>query len=752
MGAVAGVLAEPLPWGALLALLLLALGAVTHPLRRASHAALPLLLLAASFTGGLASARLQALEREPDRRALALARCRSPPPLATYRLVVERAGEDPFAGRAWLSGRTAEGGGIFCSWPGPASDRLGKGAHLIVTGRVGVPAPAGNPGQRDPGEALVGGGASLRLDLRAAENARILEPAPEGPRLWIERLRRRAARRLQATLPADLGGVACALLLGLRGGVPDADRRLFERTGTLHLLAISGMHVILLAACASWLLRRAGLGPRTTALATFGLASVYLPLAGGDPPIRRAVLGLAFHTLSLLRGRPADAASALGGAAAVIALLDPADVLTAGFRLTFLATAGIAFLARVLAERWGRRHRFLARFPAVRQDRPLRLRLNGYLLKAVPVSLAATLFTLPSVAFDFGRVSPLSVATNLFAVPLVSLALPLLPLLAAGAEFVAAPTVLLLSLLRTVLAGADRLPFVHLAVAPPSLPVFVAWALGCVALRRGTFACLPIFAAALLAWPSPAAPREPSLLLFDVGHGQAALLRLPGGRVALLDAGSRTHPEAGRRVLLPALRAEGVLRLDLVVCSHADADHWNALPELFAALPVARLVVGADPAPGLLQAARARGIRVDSAQPGETLLEGEGAALRVLETLDDGGATRNDRSLAMLLTVRGRRVLLPADREEAGLRALIAAGIPRVDVLVAPHHGAACREARALGEAAHPEALLVSASASFPDSATLQAYGAERTFQTAARGALRVLFPAQLPPVVKPFR
>ncbi|MGQ0614832.1 MAG: ComEC/Rec2 family competence protein [Planctomycetaceae bacterium] len=752
LGAVAGVLAEPPAWGALLALLVLGLAAATRGIPRLSAAALPLLLLAASFTCGLASARLQSLARERDRRALAMARCRSPPPLATYRLLVERAGEDPFAGRAWLSGRTAEGLGVFCSWPGSASDRLGRGATVLVSGRVGVPSLPGNPGQRDPGEALVGGGASLRLDLRAAENGRLLEPAPEGPRLWLERLRRRAARRLQATLPGDLGGIACALLLGLRGGIPDADRRLFERTGTLHLLAISGMHVVLLAACAAWLLRRAGLGPRTTALATFCLASVYLPLAGGDPPIRRAVLGLAFHTLSLLRGRPADAATALGGAAAVIALLDPADVLTAGFRLSFLATAGISLLAGVLEERWGRRHRFLARFPAVQQDRPVRLRLNRYLLKAVPVSLAATLFTLPSVAFDFGRVSPLSVATNLIAVPLASLALPLLPLLAAGAELLAAPTVLLLSLLRTVLTGADRLPFVNLAVAPPSLLVFLLWSLGSLALRRGTPGSLPCFAAALLAWPSPESPREPSLLLLDVGHGQAALLRMPDGRAALLDAGSRTHRDAGRRVLLPTLRSEGVLRLDLVVCSHADADHWNALPELFAALPVGRLVVGPDPAHDLLEAARARGIRIDSAQPGETLLAGEEIVLRVLGAPDDPGATRNDRSLPMLLTVRGRTVLLPADREEAGLRALIAAGIPRVDLLVAPHHGAACREARALGEAARPGALLVSASASFPDGATLHAYGAARTFFTATRGALRVRFPADRLPHLEPFR
>ena len=118
----------------------------------------------------------------------------------------------------------------------------------------------------------------------------------------------------------------------------------------MHLLAISGMHVLLLAGSIHKILRWLGAGPRLAAGCTLALAIAYVPLTGGAPPIRRAVTGLAFYGVALVRGRPGDPASALGGAALVSALFEPAQVATVGFRLSFCAAAAIS----LLASRWSR--------------------------------------------------------------------------------------------------------------------------------------------------------------------------------------------------------------------------------------------------------------------------------------------------------------------------------------------------------------------------------------------------------------
>ena len=127
--------------------------------------------------------------------------------------------------------------------------------------------------------------------------------------------------------PADVGPVAVALLLGMRSGLRDLDRLRYERTGTMHMLAISGLHVILLAGLVHTLLRRLGAGPRTAALATLVLAWAYVPLTGAAAPVRRAVTMLTTYGLALVRGRKPDPWSALSGAALLLVLHEPRDAM-----------------------------------------------------------------------------------------------------------------------------------------------------------------------------------------------------------------------------------------------------------------------------------------------------------------------------------------------------------------------------------------------------------------------------------------
>lgn len=698
----------------------------------------PSLVVGAALLAGLvAGAHSEARVARVMRAWRAGRPARAPPRPGTCVLQVEDCGEDPFHDRAWLEGRTAGGDGVRCAWPGRVPDVLAPGARVRVAGRFRVPGPPTNPGEPDRRRRLAERGIHRLADLRTDTNLVILRPAPPGPSRHLGRLRRAGARRLRRVLPDDVAPLAVALLLGVRTGVPVEDRLRFERTGTMHVLAISGMHLVLLAGFLHAGLRAAGAGVRVAAGITVVVAVAYVPVAGAGPPIRRAVTMLVLYGLALVRGRPADSASSLGGAALLIALADPADVFRTGFRLSFAAAAGIAWLAGPWHERWSARHRLLARFPAVRADRPVRLLAWGYVLRALPVSVAAWCATQGLVAHAFGAVTPVAPLTNVLVGPLVAILLPLTALLALGLDPLAEPVTWTARGLRFVLDGAADVPGGFLFLPGPPLAAVFSWCLGVAALRAR-----PRFGLALLAvagTSTAAAPpsREPALVLLDVGHGQAALARFDDGTVVLIDAGSRNRPAPGPRILLPALRALRIRRIAAVVCTHADADHWNALPLLLRIVPVGRLVVGPDPPPRVLAVARACGVPVERAPTGGCVHASEGARLDVVAA-DAPPGTENDRSVVLRFTARGGTVLLPADREEAGLRRLVAQGVGPCDVLVAPHHGAQCEVAADFGAATRPRWLLVSAARGFAHAPTLAAYGARDVLSTDRCGCIVV--------------
>ena len=193
-------------------------------------------------------------------------------------------------------------------------------------------------------------------------------------------------------------------------------------------------------------------------------------------------------------------------------------------------------------------------------------------------------------------------------------------------------------------------------------------------------------------------------------------------------------------------------RLERIVVTHFDADHWGAIPDLLHALPVGELVVPATPPTALVRAARRRGVPVVIAQAGDVLHASANSRLVVLASGGAPGWSANDRSLALSYEFGPHRILLPADREERGLGRGRSRGVPRWEGLLAPHHGAPCKNAARVGFAVRPHWLLVSGSPWFSDAPTLRAYGAARILHTSSRGCLVVDAPPGGPLTVRSYR
>jgi ComEC/Rec2-related protein len=511
-------------------------------------------------------------------------------------------------------------------------------------------------------------------------------------------------------------GLAPALLVGDTGALDRELGDLFTRTGTRHFLALSGQHVGLLALCALWplgrLVERMGLGlglrsrgaARCRDGARLGALALFAALAGGSPPVVRATVALSAAVLAghvPLRpgdepGRRADGLSLWALALSLELAADPAALSRLSVTLSYAATLGI-LCAALAVSRWFDRGGAVARRrrQELRWHRPWPWvalavcgeRVGRVLVASIGCSVAAVLATLPLTWVTFGEFAPLGALATVAALPAITLlllgnwlALALGP--GAAVEGVRA----IEGALQALLEHVDRWPGTPLGLPPRSLWLTATAAiatLGGIAARSralGVGAGLALLAL-VCPWARPVEGLRIDVL--DVGHGTCALVRAPGARPLLFDAGSRDRPGLVSEALAPLLRSAGIRELD-VVLSHTDRDHHSALAWVLGRVEVRRWFGACTPD---YTAALGATPRFDLPGPGRLTVQLgpalEGTLLR--------GSVRpgNEGSRSLLLEWRGRRVLLCGDAVDEGLLGSLAAGHlePPFDLCLLPHHG-----------------------------------------------------------------
>lgn len=651
------------------------------------------------------------------------------------------------AGGGW----TAATGRALLTVPG-RREGLRAGALVEATGALSAVAGPLNPGEFDYRAYLRAQGVRLRLAAEGLEGVAGAGAAGVESRGWARRavgalgaVRAWSRGRLAAAVEPGALPLAEALLLGQRDGIDPDLTDAFARTGTTHLLAVSGLQMQVLAVAFGGLLRLLGLGRRRTFGAVAAATAGYAVLVGLVPSVVRSAAMTVTYCAAGLYDREGRPANALAAAALATLGLNPAHLFDPGCQLSFLAVAVIVWgyapvAARVLPERPADPLAAVELYFAPRWRRWSR-RGAAWLARGVVLSGLVWAAAVPLVALRFHTVSPVGVLLNVPLVPATSLAL-----LAAGVSLgcaaVWAPlgrpaawaAARLLDLTAALVRWGEARPWGHAFVPEPSW----AWVLGfylvlglaaaawvgrwpgrqaAAALLAGTVALGGLLAAApgVAARAAPGGP--PAAEVLAVGHGLAVVVETGGGRAVLYDCGRMRDPSVGRRVVAPALWARGVWRLDAVVLSHADADHYDGLPDLLERVPVAAVLVpegfasAANPgAAALLDRVRARGVAVRTVAAGDAW--GAGAARFAVRHPPRGwnpAAPDNARSVVLEVSWRGRRLLLTGDLEGDGLAALTAAPpAGRVDVLLAPHHGARAANPAALYDWARPAAVVVS--------------------------------------------
>jgi len=649
----------------------------------------------------------------------------------------------------------AVGGVLEVVVGGEPREPLAPGDAVQLRGAPRAPRGYLNPGAPDAERRAAADGVVARVALRdpAALSRLALPPRPARDddglvaRGWmqVERalmsLRRAGVARVDRVLPPRDAAVVGALVFGERGRVERVVEEEFRRAGVTHVLSVSGLHLALvtwlLYEGLAWLLvrlPRVGRGRparRIAAVVALPVAIAYAVMTGAEPATLRA-LGVAVVYLGgVAVGRRPRLAEALACAALGILLEAPLRLFDPSLQLSFAAAIACAALVPRLprSDGAGVGRRALG---------ALALGLFRRAAALVAVSAAALLGTMPLTALHFAELQPAGLVTNLVVVPLAEVALLPLALVGAllGGIFSAAGDALLLvagfiaSLLGALVAWvaawapAPRLP------APGAVEVLLflgglaalRLGLGPDGTRRARRLGAALLVAAALLFGGRALSLRASLSLeivfCDIGQGDAAVLFLPSGKVAVIDGGGSMDPawDPGRELIAPLLRRRGVDRIDLLVLSHPHPDHANGLAALVDAFDVGEVWTnGAESTqPGtvrLLEAASRRGVPVRPPRR----LELAGARLEPLgpRAYDgrlglDEALSENDNSIVLELSFAGRRVLFPGDAEREAEARLVAAGLPRVDVLKVPHHGSRTSSSAALLAATRPSLAVAS--------------------------------------------
>jgi len=610
-------------------------------------------------------------------------------------------------------------------------DRLHHGDTVEIVGWLQKPSPPANPGQWDRRKHLLD--QRLRSEVYVRKSPDAIVTLTEEPQWavwdWFAQARRWGSGVFGRRLPAEQAALASALLLGETSAMDQEGWERFVRTGVIHVLAISGQHLVILAFFLWLTFRVTGIGRRRGAWIVAVVLIAYALLTGFRPSTARATVTVVVACFALMMRRQTMPANTFALAWLAVIAIGPTDIFSMGCQLAFVQVAVMT---------WGLSRWFKSEPDAIerlidasrsRLERGVRT-VGKAVLYAYALNLVLGLVSLPLVASRQHIISPIGWVIGPPVILLTSISLlsgflllftdPFGSLLSAPFAFVN----------RWSLAGCDalvelgeRVPFGHLYV--PNIPEWWLWCFyfGLLAvlwckplwknLRWSGLACVgwAVVGLSVASWPKGS--DELRVTFLAVGHGGCTVLETPDGRVLVYDAGAIRGPEVTRHSIAPFLWSRGHRRIDELFLSHADLDHFNgttALLERFEVHQVTCTPSFADKRlPGVqrtLSEIERRGIPVRIVQAGDLLHAGE-VTLEVLHPPAVGPeGNENTRSMVLFVKHLEHSFLLTGDIEGAGQERLLRLPGHRVDVLMAPHHGSKTANTPALARWAKPQLVV----------------------------------------------
>ena len=584
--------------------------------------------------------------------------------------------------------------------------------------------PPTNPGQFDVAAYLARRNVFVGVYIESYDGIELLQSSPAGAfARFRSRLRRAATSALVGDLPQEQTsrGLLQALLLGYRRDIDSDTYRAFRKTGLLHFISLSGMHLGILVGIIWWLCKTAGfMKPARAVVCAVAVAVFLLVVPPRAPTLRAAIICWVFCASIIFRRR-SNPINTLSLAAIILLLIRPTQLFEAGWQLSFAAVLGLLLFCerihfflyeKVTGLRWRKGG------PKTIVSYRMSPRPGPYLLRLFSAGLAAWLGGAGILLYHFYTINPLAGIWTVLVFPLVGaiLTLGFLKMLL----FFMLPTLswivgIAATFLSDVLVWTVKL-IAHLDISQilvgrvSLVPVVLYYCIIVFAgyayfrrplIKRAICAfvlCSIIIYLGALKWQRT---HQDNLVLtcLDVGHGQAILAQLPGKANVLFDAGSLYGNDIGTRIVSPYLDYIGIRKIDALIISHNDTDHINGIPEVVENCNVRSVYANNaffdmkdvwGTAKFLNDCLAKEGLEIKRIEA--ELNSIAGASIKMLwpneQNYNNEDLGDNDRSLVSLIEFAGVKILLCSDIEKFAQRELLRLRPDlKADVVVVPHHG-----------------------------------------------------------------
>ncbi|WP_242212286.1 DNA internalization-related competence protein ComEC/Rec2 [Bacillus cereus group sp. BfR-BA-01383] len=516
---------------------------------------------------------------------------------------------------------------------------------------------------------------------------------------WILLLRQQAISKVTEMFPEQSGAFMNALLFGDRQQMTFEVEEQYQQFGLVHLLAISGSHIVLLMVIVYFVLLRSGVTREVATVCLIVCIPLYMILAGASPSVIRASITGVLLLIAFMCSIRISSLDALSVTAICMLIYDPYLVFNIGFQFSFVGSFALILSASILLGR-----------------------SNGVIRNSIYISIISQLVSTPILLYHFGYFSPYSIFLNLLYVPFLSIivlpcsiiilmCMPIIPFLAKGLANVLS---IGLSISNNFLSYCENLLFTRLIFGQTPILLVAVYCVIIVSIlivwerrmsKRIMFIVVGVFLFVCTChYVYPYFRESGSVTFIDVGQGDAILIRLPYDKgVYLIDTGGtlqlnkeewqrKKHEfSVGHDILVPFLQKEGIKTIDKLIVTHGDADHIGAALDLLSSITVKEVVFGQKEQDAVLEKvlkkkALEKRVNISKVKEGESWSV-NGAEFVVLAP-NGKESNENDSSIVIWAKFGGVTWLFTGDLEEGGESRLVSKyPALRADVLKVAHHG-----------------------------------------------------------------
>jgi len=636
------------------------------------------------------------------------------------------------------------------------------GDKIELIGNLSIPSTSRNPGQFDYKYYLKR--QNPRVEATASvvslNNIKILSKG-NGNFFYtfVYGLKRRLNIVIEKNVKEESVPLVSSILLGDREKVPKNLMDGFLKTGTIHFLAISGLHVGILVISLHCLLRLFRLNTRYLAMIIILIVFFYAAITGMKPPILRAGIMVAIYYGAFIINRRWDLQNSIAAAVFIILLINPSDLFNVGFQLSVLAVLGIIYTSSRLENFFWKSTLLVEKLQAKEERSEIWLLFKIYCRKTFCVSLGAWIAVMPLIAYYFHIVTPLTVFLNIIIFPLVWLILVggfvvlitglLSPILVTPFAWLVSNSGVTLE--NLILLFSENFQTFFYTSTPLWIWIVVYYLVFILYLIRERFkikiahliiATLAISNIFVLAGLPGRGQDCLKLTCFDVRHGASFFIQFPNGKNMLFDSGTKGNYDIGKFVVAPFLRQHGIRKIDTVVISHEHDDHCNGIPSIIDRFSVSNVFVNkffiqsGNRVELLSMFAEKRietglladGLEIKGYEPTEIMvLNPPDRDILRNEGIPVENISINDSSSVLLIEYMGHRILLCGDIGERGIEMLLSGnGSSDVDVsadvIQIPHHGGFCEKTGDMVKSVKPGHAIISGLAKDISPSTIEDY------------------------------